>query len=99
MRARSLHLLVLLASLGAAPRAIAAEVAEMFLLDAPLESRRFADSATPGPSFKAGQRVTVLAVEGGRVRLYVGDSYGWVSASELDAAASEVPVIPLTPAD
>lgn len=99
MRAPLLLVPALLVALAAASPALAFDVAEVLLLDAPLESRRFAEGATPGAEFKAGQRVTVLADEGRRVRIYVGDSYGWVSSEALAAAASDVPVIPLSPVE
>ena len=61
-------------------------------------SERFAAGRTPGPTFREGQRVVVLAVEGGKVRVFAGRKFGWLPPGVLpDEDPSGTPVVPLTP--
>lgn len=58
-------------------------------------SKRFPDAEVAGPSFTSGTRVVVLLRDGERVRVSVGDRYGWVpSASLVDKAPPGANVAP-----
>lgn len=46
-------------------------------------STRFESAPTPGPEFEKGLRVFVLAREGDKVRVFVGDRFGWLAADKL----------------
>lgn len=41
-------------------------------------SMRFPDADTAGPTFKANERLTVLATEGARIRVMGNAEYGWI---------------------
>ena len=46
-------------------------------------SARFPDAETPGPTFKANERLTVLATEGNRIRVMGNAEYGWIPRSAV----------------
>lgn len=76
--------LLTLASVGAAR---AEGVNEVLYLARNADSLRFAAESTPGPSFPAGTRVTVLLRAESQVRVFAGDKFGWVPADALTATA------------
>ncbi len=64
-----------------------------------VETKRFADAPAAGPALSLGDRLTVLYVDGDRVRISRGDRYGWVAADALTAEnPNPEPVAPATPA-
>lgn len=46
-------------------------------------SVRFPDADTAGPTFKANERLTVLATEGNRIRVMGNAEYGWIPKSAV----------------
>jgi hypothetical protein len=82
----------------AAP-ALAQDVGATMWLTAEAESIRFLGERTSGPKLEAGAEVTVLAVEGGSVRVMVGERFGWVKPEVLTAtppAPAEMEGMPFT---
>lgn len=75
------------AEAGEAPMYLAREAASV----------RFLGEPFAGPTFEAGEQVTVLLREGGKVRVHAAEKYGWVEPDALtaDAPAAAAPP-PLT---
>ncbi len=74
-------------SVSSAPSAWAQDHAtgdEVFMVSE-TRSERFADADHAGPTFRDAESVTVLYVEGDRVRVRKGDRFGWVDATKVTA--------------
>jgi len=77
---RSLVLLMLALPLTA----VATEPGDRLYAAERLDAVRFADSDEPGPAFSPGATVTVLVVDGDRLRVLGNDGkIGWVEAEKV----------------
>ncbi len=70
-----------------APAAVATDAPEKRWAVSDVDSKRFADDDTAGPTFKAGDELLLIVTDGSRVRVRRGDRYGWVPASAVTAEA------------
>lgn len=89
---RALALLGMLVS----TQALAVDPGDTVFVKSDVESARFLDDPTPGPTFDESARVTVLFRVGDRIRVFVGDKYGWVLDRQVtsEAPAGETPDFP-----
>ncbi|MBN2797788.1 MAG: hypothetical protein JXX28_01455 [Deltaproteobacteria bacterium] len=58
---------------------------EVMWATAPTPSIRFAEEAIPGPTFKEGERLTVIFHKGELLRVQGQAGLGWVAATALSA--------------
>jgi hypothetical protein len=83
--------------------AMAQDVGDTAWTTEKVDSSRFVGEPTPGPVYDAETKVTVLAVEGDKVRVFAGTRFGWVAASQLtttppaDAAVTPPAGMPVLP--
>lgn len=61
-----------------------------------VESQRFTDAPTPGPTFRKGLKVEVLTRKAGKVRIMAGTRIGWVAPEMVlaDDPAAPAPAVP-----
>jgi hypothetical protein len=82
---------LVLALLGLSLPAAAQSQGEQMKLLEEVDSKRFPTDGTPGPTFQKGDLVTVLWVEGDRLRVFRGNRFGWIPADKVEPAPQSTP--------